>query len=84
MKLGLRLCAEKYTRTPASIGIDTWGVDFGLLDAKGELADLPFTYRDPRTRGAIEEFTGLIPRERLHELTGIQIIPSIPCFSSTP
>jgi rhamnulokinase len=75
MKLGLRLCAEKHTRTPASIGIDTWGVDFGLLDAQGELIDLPFTYRDPRTRGAIEGFTRLIPRERLYELTGVQLIP---------
>lgn len=74
MKSGLRLCAEKYTRTPASIGIDTWGVDFGLLDEQDELVDLPFAYRDPRTRGAIEEFTRLISRERLYELTGIQII----------
>jgi len=75
MKLGLHLCSEKYTRTPASIGIATWGVDFGLLDEHGELIDLPFTYRDPRTRGAIEEFTRLIPRERLYDLTGVQIIP---------
>ena len=74
MKSGLRLCAEKYTRTPQNIGIDTWGVDFGLLDEQGELVDLPFTYRDPRTRGAIEEFTRLVSRERLYELTGIQII----------
>jgi rhamnulokinase len=74
MKLGLHLCAEKHTRTPASIGIDTWGVDFALLDEQGELVDLPFTYRDVRTRGAIEDFTRLISRERLYELTGIQII----------
>ena len=74
MKVGLRLCSERQTRTPVSIGIDTWGVDFGLLDEQGELIDLPFTYRDPRTRGAIEEFSRLIPRERLYELTGIQII----------
>jgi rhamnulokinase len=74
MKLGLRLCSEKHTRTPASIGIDTWGVDFGLLDEQDELVDLPFTYRDLRTLGAIEEFTELIPRARLYELTGVQII----------
>jgi rhamnulokinase len=74
MKSGLRLCSEKHTRTPVSIGIDTWGVDFALLDELGELVDLPFTYRDPRTLGAIDEFFRLIPRERLYELTGIQII----------
>jgi len=75
MKLGLRICAERHTRTPASIGIDTWGVDFGLLDEHGELLDLPFTYRDKRTEGAIEGFLKLIPRRRLYELTGVQIIP---------
>jgi rhamnulokinase len=75
MKLGLRICSEKHTRTPASIGIDTWGVDFALLDVHDELVGSPFTYRDPRTRGIIEEFTRLIPRERLYDLTGVQIIP---------
>jgi rhamnulokinase len=74
MRLGLRLCSEKHTRTPASIGIDTWGVDFGLLDEHDELLDLPFTYRDKRTEGAIEGFAKLIPRRKLYELTGVQMI----------
>src|SRR4051794_5319195 len=37
-----------------SIGIDSWGVDYGLLDANGELLDLPFHYRDDRTAGMVE------------------------------
>jgi rhamnulokinase len=58
----------------ASIGIDTWGVDYGLLDARGELLEPPISYRDPRTRGyrAVVERIGT---RRLYELTGIQPLP---------
>jgi rhamnulokinase len=75
MKRGLRICAERHTRTPASIGIDTWGVDFGLLDEQGKLLEPPYTYRDRRTEGAIDGFTRIIPGQRLYELTGVQLIP---------
>ena len=75
MKRGLSLCAERFTRKPASIGIDTWGIDFGLLDAEGRLLGLPHTYRDRRTEGAVEEFSRTISRERIYELTGVQILP---------
>ena len=55
-----------------SIGIDTWGVDFGMLDKNGRLLENPIHYRDARTVGKIEETFKLIDRERLYEITGLQ------------
>ena len=60
---------------PQSIGIDTWGVDYGLLDAAGHLLDLPYAYRDQRTDTAMEEVFDLISKERLYYKTGIQFLP---------
>ncbi len=57
-----------------SIGIDTWGVDFGLLGADGCVPGLPFAYRDNRTEGAIEQVLEKVPAERLYELTGCQVL----------
>ena len=57
-----------------SIGIDTWGVDFGLLDADGHLCENPVHYRDTRTRGMIEESEKYIPRARFYQKTGIQFM----------
>ena len=57
-----------------SIGIDTWGVDFGLIDKEGCLIENPIHYRDKRTVGMIGEAEKIIPRERLYELTGIQFM----------
>ena len=58
-----------------SIGIDTWGVDFGLLAADGSLLGLPCTYRDSRTDGVMRQVWELIPKEIIHSLTGIQFLP---------
>ncbi|HEX7733593.1 MAG TPA: rhamnulokinase family protein [Ktedonobacteraceae bacterium] len=58
-----------------SIGIDTWGVDYGLVDARGFLLGLPFQYRDQRTQGIMEQVCALIPREAIYECTGIQFLP---------
>lgn len=57
-----------------SIGVDTWGVDFGLLDEKGYLLENPVHYRDSRTEGMVEKGFTLIPRERFYELTGNQFM----------
>lgn len=57
-----------------SIGVDTWGVDFGLLDKKGYLLENPVHYRDGRTEGMVEKGFALIPRERFYELTGNQFM----------
>ncbi|MDR1557982.1 MAG: rhamnulokinase [Tannerellaceae bacterium] len=57
-----------------SLGIDTWGVDFGYIGSDGSILSLPRAYRDPYTEGAPEEVFRLIPREELYRLTGIQIM----------
>jgi rhamnulokinase len=59
---------------PESIGIDTWGVDYGLLDSKGNLLGNPYAYRDHRTDGAIGEFSVHMPLSRIYRLTGIQFM----------
>jgi rhamnulokinase len=72
VELGL---AKGVTRGPvASIGVDGWGVDYGLLDEKGRLLSPPFSYRDARTEGwgvTMER----IGAERLYGITGIQLMP---------
>jgi len=57
-----------------SIGIDTWGVDFGFVAADGSLLGNPRAYRDPYTDGIPEEVFKIIPREELYAATGIQIL----------
>lgn len=59
----------------SSIGVDTWGVDFGLLDQSEQLLDLPVAYRDSRTEGIMEAFFERIPRDSIYERTGIQFLP---------
>ncbi len=58
-----------------SLGIDTWGVDFALLDRCGTLIGNPFHYRDSRTDGMMEQALRRMPREQIFELTGIQFMP---------
>jgi rhamnulokinase len=57
----------------ASIGVDGWGVDYGLLDGSGDLVDLPFAYRDERTDGW-ESVARRIGIDRLYETTGVQLM----------
>ena len=59
---------------PDSIGIDTWGVDFGFVDADDALLGNPRAYRDPYTNGIPEKVYETIPREELYAATGIQIM----------
>ncbi len=56
------------------IAIDTWGVDFGLLAADGELLHIPRHYRDARTQGVPEQVFKLIPRAEIFRQTGIQVM----------
>lgn len=56
---------------PLWVGIDSWGVDYGLLDASGHLLGPPFHYRDNRTEGRLEELDRLVGLEQLYEATGI-------------
>ena len=57
-----------------SIGLDTWGVDFALLDANGNLLDFPYHYRDTRTDGMLEEAFRRVPREKIFTQTGVQFM----------
>lgn len=56
----------------ASLGIDTWGVDYGYIDRNGHLLANPVHYRDTRTRDAREKFLSVLPWEKLYGITGIQ------------
>lgn len=57
-----------------SIGIDTWGVDFGLLRRDGTLIENPVHYRDRRNDGMVEKSADYMSRERLYDITGIQFM----------
>lgn len=75
---GLGLASEKASSVKGrvtSIGVDTWGVDYGWIDVEGRLISDPVCYRDKRTEGMIEKVTGLIPRSEMYGATGIQFLP---------
>src|SRR5207248_11734753 len=72
--VGLEALRAKYPQVE-SIGIDTWGVDYGLLDANGELLAEPIAYRDARTSAAIDDVHRLIPPEELYAINGLQFLP---------
>ncbi len=73
-KTGLAQTVRKSGIELAGIGIDTWGVDYGLLDSQGNLISNPYHYRDSRTDGMIQEACRRMPREQIFELTGIQFM----------
>lgn len=56
------------------IAIDTWGVDFGLVSADGELLHMPRHYRDARTLGTLDEVFAAVPRAALFRQTGVQFM----------
>jgi rhamnulokinase len=57
-----------------SLGVDAWGCDYGLIRDDGSLVEPPFTYRDTRTDGVMEEVVAKVPRERIYGITGIQFL----------
>lgn len=59
----------------ASVGVDTWGVDFALLDRDGALVSNPYHYRDGRTEGMMERAAERVPEEEIYRTTGIQFMP---------
>ncbi len=73
---GLRAAAEVLGRSRriVSVGVDAWGVDYGLLGANDELLGLPIHYRDGRTRGLVEYACGLVPRDEIFAETGLQFL----------
>ena len=74
IKDALALAIRKHGKPALSIGVDTWGVDFGLVDRHGALIGNPYHYRDNRTDGMMDEAFRRMPREKIFELTGIQFM----------
>lgn len=72
---GLAIAAAGRDGRPQSLGIDTWGVDFCLLDGRRQPLAAPRCYRDPRHREAMAECLRHMPAERIYELTGVQLMP---------
>ena len=71
IKNGLKEC-KKLGKIPETVAIDTWGVDYVLLDKDKKEIMPAVAYRDHRTSGVPEEIDGIIPRNELYERTGIQ------------
>jgi rhamnulokinase len=74
IKAGLSSYASKYTEAPDGVGLDTWGVDFALLDSAGALLGNPYHYRDLRTDGVPEQVFKIVPPEQIFAQTGIQFM----------
>ena len=77
IKAGLREAAERarqLSRPIHSIGVDSWAVDYGLIDANGSIIEDPVCYRDQRTANAMEQVFVQIPRQEIYARTGIQFL----------
>src|ERR671914_795936 len=62
---GLRAAHVKYGDRVASVGVDTWGVDFGLLGRGDELLGNPYNYRDRRTEGMLDKAFSIVGRDEI-------------------
>lgn len=71
---GLIKAGDEFGDSVASIGVDTWGVDYVLLTKEGEFVGQPFHYRDTRTRGIIDKAAEVVSREEIFEITGLQFL----------
>lgn len=67
--------AHQEVDTIDSIGIDSWGVDYGLLDSTGALVANPVHHRDQRTDGVVEHVAEMVPAARIYATTGLQFLP---------
>ena len=71
---GLKAAGERYGDQVVSLGIDTWGVDYGLLDKDGRLLGLPYQYRDSRTDAMMALADEKVGNSAIYETTGIQFM----------
>ena len=74
IKQGLKLAAQSSGGDLRSVGVDTWGVDFGLLAEDDTLIGSPYHYRDSRTDGMMEWAFQRLPRQEIYQATGIQFM----------
>ncbi len=72
MQTGLRM--GRQGGELASIGVDTWGVDYALLGESGVLLENPYHYRDARTQGMVEKACAAVGADRIYDVTGIQFM----------
>jgi rhamnulokinase len=72
---GIQRAVTTFGKDWDGIGVDTWGVDFGLLDDRRQLLGSPVHYRDSRTNGIMEEVFQELPKSEIFSSTGIQFIP---------
>ena len=71
---GLALAGKKFGKKIVSVGADTWGVDYVLLDKHGEMLGQPYCYRDARTNGIMEAAFKRVPRAEIFAQTGLQFM----------
>jgi rhamnulokinase len=71
---GLRAAGARYGQQICGIGVDTWGVDFGLLGKDDVLLGNPYHYRDSRTNGMLEKAFSIVPREEIFRHSGLQFM----------
>ena len=71
---GLQAAAAKYGERMVSVGVDTWGVDFGLLGRNDELLGIPYHYRDRRTAGIYDRAFAIVSRDEIFAQTGLQFM----------
>jgi rhamnulokinase len=74
LKTGLKNTAPGLSAPLAGIGVDTWGVDFGLIGRDGQVLGNPYMYRDSRTDGVFDRTLAKLGRERIFDNTGIQFM----------
>jgi rhamnulokinase len=74
IKTGIGKAAKAAGGKVGGIGVDTWGVDFGLLGDDGKLLENPYHYRDSRTNGMMDKAFAIMPKRRVYENTGIQFM----------
>lgn len=74
MKQGLARSSQQLGAEISALGLDTWGVDFGLLDRNGTLMGQPYHYRDGHTDGMVEKALATVSRTEIFEQTGIQFM----------
>ena len=74
VKRGVSTAANAFGKDLISVGVDTWGVDYGLLDGDGTLMGLPHQYRDPRTAGIQDSVVERLGKDFLYEQSGIQLM----------
>lgn len=74
MVKGVGLAHQRHGKALVSLGVDTWGVDYGLLGKDDELLGNPHNYRDPRTDGMMEKVFRKVSKKEIYETTGIQFM----------